>query len=88
MTSVALHIGGGYGGDPDWTHGQWMGRAWRRADHYDLTDPAVSGRAPWGVTDHVAHATCNGQTGWGMFEHASLGRHDPTGFADWLSVAP
>ena len=26
--------------------------------------------------------------GWGLFEHASLGRHDPTGFADWNSVAP
>jgi hypothetical protein len=22
-----------------------------------------------------------------MFEHASMGRHDPTGFADWSSVA-
>ena len=26
--------------------------------------------------------------GRGLFEHASLGRHDPTGFADWGSVAP
>jgi hypothetical protein len=24
----------------------------------------------------------------GCFEHASMGRHDPTGFADWSSVAP
>jgi hypothetical protein len=23
-----------------------------------------------------------------MFEHTSMGRHDPTGFADWSSVAP
>src|SRR5918995_1248505 len=23
---VALHVGAGYGGDPDWTHGQWRGR--------------------------------------------------------------
>ena len=88
LTSVALHIGGGYGGDSDWTHGQWMGRNWRRADRYDLTDPAVSGRAPWGVSDHVARARCGDSIGWGMFEHASLGRHDPTGFADWLAVAP
>jgi hypothetical protein len=29
-----------------------------------------------------------GEEGWGLFEHASLGRHDPTGFADWSSVAP
>jgi hypothetical protein len=36
----------------------------------------------------VARATCDGATGWGLFEHASLGRHDPSGFADWSSVAP
>ena len=28
------------------------------------------------------------RTGWGLFEHGALGRHDPSGFADWLSVAP
>ncbi|MDP9115838.1 MAG: hypothetical protein M3O28_00920 [Actinomycetota bacterium] len=88
LTSMALHVGAGYGGDPDWTHGQWMGRAWSKADSFDLTDPAVSGRLGWGVSDHVARATCNASIGWGMFEHASLGRHDPTGFADWMSVAP
>ncbi len=26
--------------------------------------------------------------GWGLFEHGALGRHDPSGFADWLTVAP
>jgi hypothetical protein len=88
LTSVALHIGGGYGGDSEWTHGQWMGRGWSRVDHYDLADPAIAARVPWGVSDHVARATCDGQTGWGMFEHASLGRHDPTGFGGWTDVAP
>jgi len=24
--------------------------------------------------------------GSGMFEHASMGRHDPSGFTDWSSV--
>jgi hypothetical protein len=83
LLGVPLHIGAGYGGDPDWTHGQWMGRDWSRADRYDLTDPAVAGRIPWGVIDHVGRATCNGAVGWGLFEHASLGRHDPTGFTGW-----
>ena len=27
-----------------------------------------------------------GATAAGMFEHASLGRHDPSGFADWSAV--
>jgi aminoglycoside phosphotransferase (APT) family kinase protein len=26
--------------------------------------------------------------GWGLFEHAVLGRHDPSGFRDWFDLAP
>jgi hypothetical protein len=85
---VALHIGAGYGGDPDWNHGRWMGRGWSDGAVYDLTDPQIAGRIPFGVIDHVARANCEGAEGWGLFEHASVGRHDPTGFADWGSVAP
>jgi len=54
---------------------------------YDLTDPAVAGRIPFGVTDHLARARFGGEAGWGLFEHASMGRHDPSGFADWAAVA-
>lgn len=83
---IALHVGAGYGGDPDWVHGQWKGAGWSDAQIYDLTDPAIVARVPWGAIDHVARATCNGAPGSGLFEHASVGRHDPTGFADWSSV--
>jgi hypothetical protein len=88
LTSIALHVGAGYGGDPEWSHGQWRGRGWSEGRVYELTDPAVQGRIPFGVIDHAARATCDGQEGWGLFEHASLGRHDPSGFADYGSVAP
>ncbi len=88
LTSVPLHVGAGYNGDPDWSHGRWMGANWSAASVYDLGDPEVAGRIPWGVTDHLVRADMDGEEGWGMFEHASLGRHDPTGFADWSSVAP
>jgi hypothetical protein len=87
-TNVTLHVGCGYGGDPDWQHGQWKGRDWISSSHYDLTDPAIAARVPYGVIDHVGHARCGSAEGWGLFEHASIGRHDPTGFADWGSVAP
>lgn len=87
-TGVPLHVGCGYGGDPDWQHGQWKGRDWSSSSRYDLTDPGIVARIPYGVTDHVAHARCGDAEGWGLFEHASIGRHDPTGFADWGSVAP
>ena len=88
VTSVPLHVGAGYSGDPDWSHGRWMGPEWTRSAVYDLTDPAVAARIPFGVTDHLARAWLDGEAGWGMFEHASMGRHDPTGFGDWSSVAP
>jgi hypothetical protein len=85
---VPLNVGAGYGGDPEWGHGRWRGRNWIEGAVYDLTDPAIAGRIPFGVVDHVARATCNGTEGWGLFEHATFGRHDPSGFADWGSVAP
>ena len=50
--------------------------------------------APFGVIDHVGSARIVGADGttvaegWGLFEHATFGRHDPTGFADWSSLAP
>jgi hypothetical protein len=88
LTSVALNVGAGYGGDPDWGHGQWRGEKFAEGAVYDLTDPAITGRAGFSVIDHVARATCDGAAGWGLFEHASFGRHDPSKFADWNSVAP
>ncbi|MGA5463817.1 hypothetical protein [Mycobacterium sp. NPDC050041] len=90
--AVPIHIGGGYGGDSDWIHGMWKGDKFTERLTYDMTDPAVSGRAMFGVIDHVGRASCSagGQTveGWGLFEHGALGRHDPSGFADWLTLAP
>ncbi|EHI10485.1 hypothetical protein [Mycolicibacterium thermoresistibile] len=90
--AVPIHIGGGYGGDSDWLHGMWKGEKFTERLTYDMTDPSVSGRAMFGVIDHVGRATCHidGRTveGWGLFEHGALGRHDPSGFTDWMSVAP
>jgi hypothetical protein len=86
---VALNIGAGYGGDPDWSHGLWKGAGFTERVTYDLTDASVTGRGPFGIIDHVARVTCDdGAEGWGLFEHGALGRHDPSGFTDWFSVAP
>ncbi|GAA3516763.1 hypothetical protein GCM10022294_28820 [Dietzia aurantiaca] len=49
--------------------------------------PGVTGMLPYNVVDHVARARCNGAEGWGMFEHANMGRHDPSGFTDWIDMA-
>lgn len=60
-----------------------------------MNDPAVAGRVMFGVIDHVGSATVHGpgagvpdgSEGWGLFEHGALGRHDPSGFADWFDLA-
>ena len=62
--------------------------AWAESVVVDLTDPAVVPRIPFGNIDHVARAVCDGAEGFGLFEHASIGAHTPTGFADLMSVAP
>jgi hypothetical protein len=84
---VVLHAGAGYGGDPDWGHGQWRGPGFAEGQVYDMNDPDILARTPFGVIDHVGRATCDGAEGWGLFEHGTFGRHDPSGFADWSSVA-
>jgi hypothetical protein len=89
---VPIHVGGGYGGDSDWLHGMWKGGKFTERLTYDMTDPAIVDRAGFGVIDHVGRAVCReggkSAEGWGLFEHGALGRHDPSGFADWLTVAP
>ena len=84
---VALNCGPGYGGDPEWAHGQWMGRNHVSGVVHDMNDPEIQARIPFGVVDHVARATLDGAEGWGMFEHGTFGAHAPSGFTDFGSVA-
>lgn len=91
--AVPIHVGGGYGGDPDWAHGVWKGPGFTERVTYDMSDPGVAGRVMYGVQDHVGRAVAHGPgadgaEGWGLFEHGVLGRHDPSGFTDWFDVAP
>ncbi|MEU1272739.1 hypothetical protein [Streptomyces sp. NPDC005799] len=86
LTSSPLAIGAGYPPADDWQHGTWQGRGWTDRRTYDLTEPHPL--AAYGVTDHAARFRLDGQVGYGVFEHGSFGRHDPSGFADFTSVAP
>jgi hypothetical protein len=88
---IPLHVGAGYGGDPDWTHGTWRGEKWVEQAAYDHNDPDVAARIPYGVIDHVAAATYIGSDGIrvkgaGVFEHGTFGRHDPSGFMTYSDV--
>ena len=57
------------------------------AVEHDFSDPAVVSSAAFGIVDHVARASFDGSEGWSLFEHGVLGRHQPSGFDDWASVA-
>ncbi|MFF4457427.1 hypothetical protein [Streptomyces goshikiensis] len=87
LASSPLAVGAGYPPAADWQHGTWQGRGWTDRRVYDLSDPAAHPVAAFGVTDHSARFTLDGRTGFGIFEHGSFGRHDPSGFADYGSVA-
>jgi hypothetical protein len=78
--SVPLGLGSGYVTDWEWVHGMQMGRDWSRSRTFNLSDPETAVLAGIGVTDHAIRARLGDQVGWGMFEHACLGRHDPSGF--------
>ncbi|WAU80933.1 hypothetical protein O1Q96_14840 [Streptomyces sp. Qhu-G9] len=88
LASSPLAVGAGYPPADDWQHGTWQGRGWTDRRTYDLSDPAALGVAAYGVTDHAARFTLDGRTGYGIFEHGSFGRHDPSGFTGFDSVAP
>ncbi|MCX4976114.1 hypothetical protein [Streptomyces sp. NBC_00620] len=87
LTSSPLAVGAGYPPADDWQHGTWRGRDWTDRRVYDLADPSAHPLAAYGVIDHAARFTLNGQTGHGIFEHGSFGRHDPSGFTGFDSVA-
>ncbi|MFF4899118.1 hypothetical protein [Streptomyces sp. NPDC001068] len=86
LASSPLAIGAGYPPADDWQHGTWQGRGWTDRRTYDMTAPHP--RAAYGVTDHSARFRLDGRVGHGIFEHGSFGRHDPSGFTGFDSVAP
>ena len=93
LLAVPIHVGGGYGGDPDWGHGQWKGAGLRRAGHLRHERPG-RGR-PGAVRPHrqrrpggLARGGQGAVEGWGLYEHGVIGLHEPTGFTDWFIHAP
>src|SRR5262249_32939712 len=73
---VPIRVGGGYGGDPDWSHGMWKGEKSVGRLPYYFTYPAIIARSVFGVIGYLGRAVCRyggakpGE-GWGFYEHAA-----------------
>ena len=74
-----LALGTGYGVEPDWRHGMYQGELVVQSFTYDLKDPEIARRTR-GLVDNCARFSFEGDTGYGLFEFASLGPHDRYGF--------
>src|SRR5690606_5641567 len=72
---IALHVGAGYGGDPDWGHGRWRGRGWGGWATADRRDPPCPARVPFGAVAPVAGGRPDGEGGWALLGPATVGRH-------------
>ncbi|GAA5112186.1 hypothetical protein [Haloechinothrix salitolerans] len=82
---VALGAGAGYGTD-DWRHGMYLGELEVQGRGHDVGD-AAKRAAYFSVIDNLARARCEGRLGWGLFEFACFGPHEPSGFTGWDDVA-
>ena len=91
---IPLHmaVGSGYGLDADWRHGMYQGPD-PRVQHLTLPAEVAAQRSGmFGVTERLSRFDYDGpegaRVGYGLFETLFIGAHRPTGFADWLAVAP
>jgi hypothetical protein len=91
---IPLHmaVGSGYGLDADWRHGMYQGPD---LVVQQVTMPAAEAAAKsgmFGITERLSRFEYDGpegvRTGHGLFETLFIGAHRPSGFADWLAVAP
>jgi hypothetical protein len=91
---IPLHmaVGSGYGLDADWRHGMYQGPG---PVVQQVVMPAAEAAAKsgmFGVTERLSRFEYDGpegaRTGFGLFETLFIGAHRPSGFGDWLAVAP
>ena len=67
-------LGSGYGLEPDWKHGMYQGELVVQGQSVPPADPSYS---TWALTEYAAKFTYDGQVGYGMFECAVMGPHQP-----------
>jgi hypothetical protein len=77
LVPLSLSVGG-YGGDPTWRHGAYQGPL--TVQGMTLVPAREEDRMRlFGLVDHLARFECEGEVGWGLFEVAIFGPHEPSG---------
>jgi hypothetical protein len=71
LVPVHLGVGTGYGFDPEWRHGRYVGDQVVQERRWDLTSDEDRA-AMWGIVDASARVTLDGQPGWGLFEYLMI----------------
>ena len=91
---IPLHmaVGSGYGLDADWRHGMYQGPELVVQQVVMPAAEAAAKSGMFGITERLSRFEYDGpegvRTGYGLFETLFIGAHKPSGFADWLAVAP
>ena len=91
---IPLHmaVGSGYGLDADWRHGMYQGPELVVQQVVMPAEEAAAKSGMFGVTERLSRFEYDGpegrRTGFGLFETLFIGAHKPSGFADWLAMAP
>ncbi|MEY9861901.1 hypothetical protein ABH935_007544 [Catenulispora sp. GAS73] len=91
---IPLHmaVGSGYGLDADWRHGMYQGPDLVVQQVRMPAEEAAAKSGMFGITERLSRFEYDGpegvRNGYGLFETLFIGAHRPSGFADWLAVAP
>ncbi|MBS2545751.1 hypothetical protein KGQ19_02595 [Catenulispora sp. NL8] len=92
LLPLHMAVGSGYGLDADWRHGMYQGPDLVVQQVVLPAAEAAAKSGMFGITERLSRFDYDGpeglRTGFGLFETLFIGAHKPSGFGDWLAVAP
>ena len=92
LLPLHMAVGSGYGLDADWRHGMYQGPDLVVQQVVMPAPEAAAKSGMFGITERLSRFDYDGpegvRTGFGLFETLFIGAHKPSGFGDWLAVAP
>ena len=74
--------------DADWRHGMYQGPDLVVQGKVLSVEQEVKPLGQYGVVDHVARYSYDGNVGYGLYEHGFFGPFNRYGLTDGAAVAP